>query len=308
MRAFFLGIVLALLPRACASPPRALPVPGEGAFWVADRDGNALVRMGPALEVLARIEVAAPVRVEPLPDGGVWLASAPAGPRGTHRLLRLSADGELRAAFPVEGWVDLAPGLGDELFVLCDAPGGARLERRMGAQPIDQTDLPASATGLAPGSRTVAVRFESGQILFLPRSGTGGARAGGDWRWVPGPVLGLTAATDGGWWILDGEGCLRRLDARLRTRSIGGTGLRSPRLVRGGGPGVWVFDRERGSVARIDPSGAGWRSVGLPLAGIEAARRVGAGLLVGGGGAVLRLGPSGEVRWGQGGLAFVADL
>ena len=308
MRAFLVGVLLALLPRACELLPRPPAAPSRGGVWVADRDGNALVRLGPALEVLARVEVAAPVRVEPLPDGGAWLASAPRGPGAAHRIVRISAAGRPRADLLVEGWRDFAPGLGEELFLLRRVGGGARLERRCGEVLIETGELPGPAVAMALGSGSLAFAFESGEILFLPRPGARGTGSAGAWHAVPGPVLGLAAAADGGWWVLDGGERLHRLDARLRTRATGATGLESPRLARGSGSGVWLFDRDQGSVARVDRLGRGWRSQGLPLAGVEAARRSGDGLLLAGGGAVLQLGPAGELRCGQGGLAFVADL
>lgn len=312
MRAVLLGLLLIWLLRASSCPGSRPPAGDmEVRYRVADRDAHRVVALDGQLGRVTETEVAWPEEVRVDGDGWVWVLSAP-GPGagvGAHRvgaapwrILGIDGEGRGRVLRLLPRVADLAEGPYGRLWALC--AGWGRVV------PVDTVApairLPADPTVLAASQDELVVGFARGWIIgvdpVLARMNRV-ARLCGD-------VRALAAAKGGGYWVLHGSDRVSRLDQDLGLVSTCRTDLREPDLARGVATGgVWLFDRLAGQAQRIGQNGLPEPPDALPLAGIDCGWALeDGGLIVGGGGAVLRLNGSGEPDLGQGLFAYVCSL
>ena len=325
-----------LLGAACAVwfRPQLESSDGSVRLWVADRDGDRLVGLGPDLFVERVLPWPAPVALEPARSGQLWVAWSPRGdPAGRHRISRLDPErGRELASWEVGSLIDLAAMADGGVVWLERGAGGAAgrpaggpagglaggldrepdrgpvlLGRVSGAGRRCSLAAPPGATCLAPGPRGLVLGTDAGRLWRFD----GGWRAG---RRVGAAALDL-GCKDGRWWALASAG-----------RGGGSIAVGAPRVP--GEPPV---------VVRLPPSGPGgggalalgtsaawaaggrtaWslvgdepgRAVPLYLAGVEAAAVASNGeLLFALPGAVLRKSAAGAALPGQGGFEYLVDL
>lgn len=312
MRAVLLGLLLIWLLRASSCAGTRLPARDpEVRYRVADRDAHRVVALDEQLGRVHETEIAWPEEVRVDGDGWVWILSAPGPGAGVRahravaapwRVLGIDGEGRGRILRLLPRVTDLAVGPCGRLWALC-----AGWERVL---PVDiaapAIRLPPDPTVLVASQDELVVGFAGGWIIgvdpVLARMSRV-ARLCGD-------IRALVAVREGGYWVLHGSNRVSRLDQEFGIVSTSLTDLRESDLAGGvAARGVWLFDRQTGRVQRIGQNGLPEPTNALPLAGIECGWALeDGGLIVGGGGAVLRLNGSGEPVLGQGLFAYVCSL
>ena len=168
--------------------------PGAECIWVADRDGDRLVRLDRNLFVMESIEVPAPVAVALEPSSGwLWVQSADRGDRrARHRLLAIS-EGEGRAG---QAMLEVVPGAvfltGDSGGLWVVEPRGetlAALHRLAGGVVAWSLDLEARDAGrplagapfeaFVPDGRGGGLLVAAGHVVRIDRFGQALAGQGG---------------------------------------------------------------------------------------------------------------------------------
>lgn len=290
MRALLLGLVVALLGvgHPYGSPLRPPLAPGEVAWWVADRDGDALWALDAELLPVHRTVLVAPVAVVRAGEE-VWVASAPArDPAGRRSLRRVTLEG-LGRAHDLPPLLDLAgttrgvAALTREGELLWVDGAGVRSAGR-----VPRGRLPRRGALLGEGAEVWVAAGE--EVWRVDRAGTVLGRQA-----VGFEVQGLTR-DEGGLWLLDPQGRARRPDGEVGP-ALGG----EVTLAAG-----WALDRRSSRLVRLHD---GWEGViRSPLAGLEAAAQAADGdLLVVAAGSLHLCDGSGRRRVAQGGFGFAVS-
>jgi streptogramin lyase len=221
---------------------------GLGSIWVANDVDGTLVRIDPKRnQVIGRIRVAKGICPVTVAGGMVWVASYRTGfvyrvdPR-TGRVVSRSKVGRWPAHFAVHGRTVLVSVFELGLVVRLDARAG----RVKGAYSVGGNP---SGLAFAGGKWWVAFARSSTLGRVDPASGSVERFPLGH----KGP--GFLTAIGGQLWTSTGDGHVLRVDAStgrvVATFSIAGT----PADIGVSGPGlVWVADKERSTVTRIEPT------------------------------------------------------
>lgn len=202
-----IGWLIALLMGSIAVGSCVWRVQGDredpAGFWVADRDGDRLVRLDADLLVAATLAVRAPVAVYAGLGGLVWTISAGPGPDGVaHRLLAYGPSGSSVAPSPISSLFELratrevAP---DTRFASLPGTGGYAVERtgeslrwlhRLGSEGVDWSlDLSGAGTGpvsagcpyeeFVPDAEGGGLLVAAGHVLRINRWGEAAGGQGG---------------------------------------------------------------------------------------------------------------------------------
>jgi hypothetical protein len=285
---------------------------GPARFLVADRDASDVVALDPDLLVVRRIAVERPIEIEARADGGFWSISAPASAAlGPHLLRRYSGAGTLVRELAIGVPFDLASLDGDAAITVELTSGATR--------DVGVYDASGSRVRVAGGERAfcaagrggeIAVGGEDGSIEVWPIAPAGAplaARALGGWiaDVAPGPRRGT-------WWVLDaaGAGRILLLDRGLATLWERPSTVRALHLAPvPATERVWLADATEPFAARFGAAGAlELGPLATPARGLDRALGLASGgaILVAPG-ALIRLGPQGQLLPGQGGFDFAVD-
>lgn len=288
---------LALLLAACGRG-------AAGGLWLADRGADELVALDGELCVRARVSVASPrlLRADP---GGLWVASADsrAAPEPT-TLVRLGREGERGGATEFSALVALCTERSGAALVLerVDAIESRlwRVTRELRRTLLGT--LPA-ASALALDDERIVVGCAGGELVRLgPQGGVLGLAevAFGVRALAPGPRAGEC-------WVLGVEGTLALFARGPEPLWSVRTGLAARSLAPApGAPRVWIAAGEQ--VRRYGPGGALEFACELAGGPWSAAAASADGVLLLGIGAVLELGPRGDVLRTQGGFDALSAL
>ncbi|MBI1379559.1 MAG: hypothetical protein GC161_00555 [Planctomycetaceae bacterium] len=309
----WLGLAAAAVSGFALGQARAVRRNENGTFvWAADRDGGQLYALDSNLLVLRAVAVPAPVRVVAQGDGGALVVSAPAGPRGPHRMHAVSATGVLGPASTFEPVLDLVAA-GGERVVLVTAEAGLDAPRRAvvfeRGRTLDLAAPPRVAAVAFDGAR-LALLGEQGALdivdpgqpdaaLFSARPSAGGAAVAADGR--------------GGWWYLGrGPGArLVRLERDLEVESAWDLGDFAPNLLASDPHTgwVWLFEHGSGRLEAWDRRGSRHVAEGLGFAAspTRLVARAGGGMWAPSGGALFALDSLGRPAASQGGFTYLVD-
>lgn len=314
MRAFGIGLGLALLglghhsptPITCAlaslsGSKRDEPVH----WWVTDRAGGRIVALDEELFAQWVVTVPCPVGVARAEDG-LWIVSVPGG--GGHegsvwnRLDARSGLGDSRTMGEYAGIVGLSDG--GALGLIGPAPTREWIHLNRNGETLRRVDFPG-AVHLAEIRGRVLVANGVGEVwsfgLDSEMSEAQHAQLGGTSRGVaPGP--------GGGWWWLGSNGELLLLHADLSVRWRRWVGERAA-CLDGDEKRVWVVPNDRSAAMCWDASGRPEGSFAMPHMGAKAARLTeSGGVLIALPGALLELGPKGELLRTQAGFDHLVSI
>lgn len=318
----FVGLVAAL-----SSAPPGPSGPGAASLWVADRAAGAVVALDARGLVVRRVEVSAPVAIAADGGGGVWAWSATeAVPRGPHALVRIAPGGALSERIPTGAPRDPASPL-----LVVDHTGRPYVaEAELGAHALSgfpargapravDAGCEARVAGCA-GGRLWSVDDDCVVAVVAVAAGHATAEAvRGDSLPAAVEARSVHLDPDGrGAWVLARAAfgaCVVRLQLdragaprRVWVKSVP---LEPGALaVAPGADRAWLVEARGSRVAGLTAeSRTRWWRRDLPRGGIE----LGLGAADGGawlasGGALVRLGPEGSARPGQGGFGHVVGL
>ena len=290
-----------------------LPVPGVPAWWVADRDADAVYALDGERTLALRVPIRRPIAIRSTSDGGAWiLCSTTATARGGRSLLRIRPDGSNVAEVPVGGHPELAS-MDDDALVVEDGarPEDPRRLVRCRADGRRQVLLeePALACAIASGTSVIA-GSSAGAMLRLDVENHDSRI-----ERVPlaGPILGLAPAGTGSIYALHGEDRVHlvRLESDLSIAWSAPCAARSAHLAaKPDGEQAWVVDLDARILRQFDRAGRLALERSVPgTDGIDASVASAAGdLVLATPGALLVFDEQGSTRPGQGGFAFVVDV
>ncbi|MEZ6014296.1 MAG: hypothetical protein R3F49_04230 [Planctomycetota bacterium] len=308
---------------------------GPAEVWLADRAAGAVWSCDGDGGLLARVQVPAPIALAPDGTGGVWVVSALEGvPLAAHQLLHLAPDGAFMERTPCappplrHGPRILVCAAGQRVVViegvggravassltskgLCASPLGCEpraIAARRGflwclGERGDLVALRMSGAAIGMGAGVELPRCSSRATDRLPREATGLDLAldhDGRGAWVLGRTPGRSCI---GRWHLDADGTPRRV--WLRWLSFEAAAIAATR-----GGCAWIADARAPRAVALSGEGrvTVWRA-DLPGEGIEdVLAHADGGAWFAAAGALLRVGPSGESRPGQGRLGHVVSL
>jgi hypothetical protein len=290
-----------------------LPPPGEPAWWIADRDADAVYALDRERILARSVAIPRPVAVRATADGGAWVVrSTTATERGGRNLLRIRADGTTAEEIPLGGHPVLAAPEGGEALVIED---GARSEdpRRLvrcgegGRRRIllEETGL-VCAIGVGD---TLFAGSSSGEIL---RFDAEDALAKIERVRLEGPIFALANAGRGSIYVLrGGDGArLARLEPDLSVAWSVPCGSHRAELAATPDGDVWIVDADAQFLRKFDRAGKlGLERPFPPVGAISAiAASESGGVVLATPGALLVFDEKGNARPGQGGFAFVVDV
>jgi hypothetical protein len=314
LAALGLGILAALLAlggRTLLARPLASGAASPSVeLWVCDRDARRLVGLDPEGLVVREVPVPHPLRLAlASPEELVVLCAERPGAAAPRRLLRLDGRGALLAS------LDPGPLAADALavdtrgraHVLRGGAAGSELwcwDRSGGFRPVRAG---IAGAGIAGGRD---LRAGPGGVWVLGEHRAWPA-TGGEWPAGPGELLDLAFGSGVAWE-------LRRVEGRVRLRRLTDGGIDElplpgvPERVIAGGAGLAWCAGSRGRAWRVEPAPRGGARrgpvavelPGRPLRGLVPSPW---GVWVLLPGAVLRLGPRGELRFAQGGFESLVD-
>jgi hypothetical protein len=310
-----LAVAVALAGSTIRGGARSLlPPPGAPAWWIADRDADAVYALDRAGILGTRVAIPRPVAVRSTSDGGAWIVrSTTATARGERRLVRIRSDGSAVAEIPIGNHPELAVLEGGDAVVVEDGdkPDGPRRLVRCSEDGDRRVLLEERglACAIGCGDRGL-VGSETGDVRRFDAEN--GAWTGERVR-LEGPIVAFGTAGPGSEYVLHGlDGAhLSRLEADLSIAwSVPCAARRAGLAATPGGDHVWIVDLEARSLRKFNRAGtlALERVVsGSGEIGRWAAAGTG-GVVLATPGALLVFDEQGNARPGQGGFAFVVDI
>ncbi len=289
--------------------PRGLPPAGRPAWWVVDRDADAVYALDDRLILALRSSVRRPIDVRSTIDGGAWILRSSAA-RGAESLARLLPDGTIALEVPLWNRATMASSdAGDALVIEGKGSPSSRLLR---ITPDGGTSVLAEEPGLtcaiADGSSLV-LGSSSGALRRSPLAPEPGGEACAN---LDGPIAALARSGPGSEiYVLFGETGERLglLGEDLKTRWIARSGMRCSGIApTPDARHVWVVDVERPCIRRFSREGSLELERTDPVF-LEAGRAVATesgGLLVATPGALICVDANGRTRPGQGGFVFLS--
>lgn len=296
--------------RLAACIDRRVDHPPPVQAWAADRDGGRVVGLSEDWLEVRDAPMDAPLRVVARRDGGAWVLDAPGRrPDGPHRLVSIDASGAERGAWELGRTVDLA-GLDGRGAIVCHRDGDrtrVAVHSPRGGPPLELEAHGVQAVA-GRGGRLL-LGFGDGRLRVHDLRAGGGLR---DERALPAEVLDVAPGPHAGWWVLtalDGTR-VHLLDDQLADRWDCATGLAARALAPVPGRAqVWAVCTERRTARRFGaPGHVEIDARELPLRGLERAAAWDAGAVLSAPGALLVLGPEGQLRQTQGGFDFLTDI
>ncbi len=290
-----------------------LPPAGDPAWWVADRDADALYALDRERILALRVPIPRPIEIRSTADGGAWVVrSTAATARGGRTLVRIRSDGTIGGEVPVGGHPELAV-RGADAIVIED---GDRAEepRRLLTFDVDgrrRVLLEEAGLACAIGSGPYVFAGSSGGAVLRidVENETWGIRR----VLLEGPIVALAAAGSGSVYALHGgdEVLLDRLEPDLSIAwSVPCASRRAGLASTPDEQHAWIVEPDAQLLRKFDRAGELEIERAVPpTSGISAwcASEEG-GIVLATPGALLVFDEKGNARAGQGGFVFLAGV